>query len=56
MATRKATEEFFQAKGLSRQAVIERIRDGRIKGTVDEKSIMIEEEEWPDSLQLKSKA
>jgi len=55
LATRKATEEFFIAKGLSRQAVIERIKDGRIKGTVDEKSIMVEESEWPDALQIKPK-
>ncbi len=55
MATRKATEEFFQAKGLSRAAVIERIKDGRIKGEVDSKSIMIDESEWPEHLQFKPK-
>ena len=50
MANLKATEEFFQAKGLSRQAIIERIKDGRIKGLVDEKTIWVDESEWPDFL------
>lgn len=53
MSEIKATREIFEAIGLSREKTIELIRSGKLKGTVTDQAIMIDESEVPEGYRTK---